>query len=62
MSYSSRNLRNENSVPVAAAMPLPGFCEGEEMRTKLLAVRDTLIVLALQIVFRMMMWLRRWNF
>ncbi len=32
------------------------------MREKLAAIRDTMIVLSLQLVFRTVMLLRRWNY
>lgn len=36
--------------------------EGVAMREKLYVVRDTLIVLGLQLLFRAVMVLRRWNY
>lgn len=36
--------------------------EGVIMREKMSAVRDTLIVLGLQLLFRAVMVLRRWNY
>jgi hypothetical protein len=43
-------------------MPFNAAFEDEPMREKLAAVRDTLIVLGLQVVFRAAMILRRWNY
>jgi hypothetical protein len=36
--------------------------EEKVMREKLVAIRDTMIVLGLQLVFRTVMLLRRWNY
>lgn len=36
--------------------------EETAMRQKLVAIRDTMIVLGLQLVFRTFMMLRRWNY
>lgn len=43
---------------------LPDACAFEDpaMREKLFAIRDTLIVLSLQLVFRAAMFARRWNY
>jgi len=46
---------------VAAEMFSPA-AEESAMRARLVALRDTIIVLALQLVFRTMMLLRRWNY
>jgi len=40
----------------------PSVIEETAMREKLTAVRDTMIVLGLQLVFRTVMLLRRWNY
>lgn len=52
------------NAPLAEAIetvqPL-GF-EERFMREKLLAARDTLVVLGLQVVFRVALVLRRWNY
>jgi hypothetical protein len=44
------------------AMPFPGSAEVSRMRRSLVAVRDTLIVLAIQLVFRATLVMRRWNY
>ena len=46
----------------AAEMPFPANCEEISMRRKLLIVRDTLVVLALQAVFRATQSLRSLNY
>jgi len=46
----------------AAEMPFPVKCEETSMREKLGAVRDTLLVLALQLVFRATQAMRSWNY
>jgi len=53
---------NSNSRAIAAAIPFDAAYQDEPMREKLAAVRDTLIVLGLQMVFRAAMLLRRWNY
>jgi hypothetical protein len=45
-----------------AAMPHPLFSEESAMRNRLRALRDTVLVLSLQLVFRAMLALRRWNY
>jgi hypothetical protein len=44
------------------AMPFPDSGEASRMRRSLVAVRDTLIVLAIQLVFRATLVMRRWNY
>lgn len=50
------------SRAVEAAMPYPERSEVMDMRERLHAVRDTPLVLAIQIVFRIVLMLRRWNY
>jgi hypothetical protein len=45
-----------------AGMALSAHFEEVAMRRTFVAVRDTLIVLGLQLVFRTVMLLRRWNY
>lgn len=52
---------SSNGRAVTAEMTLPATTEEAAMREKLCAVRDTLIVLGIQIVFRTIMLLRSWN-
>jgi len=51
-----------NREAVAVAIPYPAAFEGFSMRERLAVVRDTLIVLGLQVVFRATMILRRLNY
>lgn len=44
------------------ALPDAATAEEAPMREKLAAIRDTMIVLSLQLVFRTVMLLRRWNY
>jgi hypothetical protein len=44
------------------AMSFPDSAEGSVMRRNLIALRDTLIVLAVQLVFRAALLMRRWNY
>lgn len=50
-----------NSRAVAMTLALPGTFDGGEMRDRWIVIRDTLIVLGIQIAFRTGMLLRRWN-
>jgi hypothetical protein len=43
-------------------LPHTPVLEETVMREKLAAIRDTMIVLSLQLVFRAFMMLRRWNY
>jgi hypothetical protein len=52
---------NRTSAAVHA-MPRPDSAEGSVMRRNLIAFRDTLIVLAIQLVFRASLAMRRWNY
>lgn len=45
-----------------AQLSRPSALDAAAMREKLVAVRDTMIVLGLQLVFRAFMMLRRWNY
>ena len=47
---------------MAIAIPYPAVFEEISMRERLVVVRDTLIVLGLQVVFRATMILRRLNY
>jgi hypothetical protein len=58
----TRNPWNRESQAIAVAMPFPVAMEESAMRARLEAVRDTLIVLVLQIVFRATQFLRHWNY
>jgi hypothetical protein len=62
MSVLANNDWRSNRNPVTAEMALPASAEEMAMREKLNVVRDTMIVLGIQIVFRAMILLRRLNF
>jgi hypothetical protein len=44
------------------ALLLPGASEVSVMRQKAIVLRDTMIVMAIQLVFRASMAMRRWNY
>ena len=54
--------RYQQSRAVAIAVPYPATLEVMAMREKLSILRDTLVVLSLQIAFRTTMFLRRLNY
>jgi hypothetical protein len=62
MSAVASNGLDQNKDAIASAMPFPESREEGFMHARMEALRDTLIVLGLQIVFRAMMFLRRWNY
>lgn len=43
-------------------MALPGSWEDSNMRARMETLRDTILVVALQIIFRATLVLRRWNY
>jgi len=53
---------NANRGAEAIAMPLTASLEEISMRKILVAVRDTILVLSMQIVFRTMLLLRHLNY
>jgi hypothetical protein len=48
--------------PVATAIAFPAQNSGTSMRDAMEVVRDTIIVLAIQLAFRAGLMLRRWNY
>ena len=54
--------RNARPAAVALAAPFPMVCGMDSMREKASIVRDTLIVLGMQIVFRITMIMRQLNY
>ena len=50
---------NENMVSV---LPFTGSSEDVHMSARLAALRDTILVVGLQMVFRATLFLRRWNY
>ena len=61
MNVGSR-YRNAQPAAVALAAPFPVVFGMDSMREKVFIVRDTLIVLGMQIVFRVTMLLRQLNY
>jgi hypothetical protein len=53
---------NANQGGTVVEMTRPAGFDGASMRHRLIAVRDTLIVLGMQIVFRTTMFLRHLNY
>jgi hypothetical protein len=47
---------------MVAGIPRSDFSEEMAMRNRMRVLRDTLLVLGIQIVFRAMLALRRWNY
>jgi hypothetical protein len=62
VSYTTGNDWNMDRGGTAAAMTRAAGFERISMRHRVAAVRDTLIVLAMQIVFRTTMFLRHLNY
>jgi hypothetical protein len=64
MSAMATDRFSSQSEAVAEAMPLAGMSESEgmNMSARLAAMRDTAIVLVIQLVFRATLLLRRWNY
>ena len=46
----------------AHALPFPDALEASVMRQKAIAFRDTMLVMAIQLVFRASLAMRRWNY
>jgi len=53
---------SSQSSAMDTAMPRSNFSEVGAMRNGIRAVRDTMLVLVVQLVFRAMLLLRRWNY
>lgn len=62
MSSMTRSRWNRESRAAAVAMPFPAAMEAGVMRRSIEAVRDTLLVLSLQVVFRVTQFLRHLNY
>jgi hypothetical protein len=62
MSAPTRDDWNSNPMGATAEMAFPAPTEDVAMRERVNVVRDTMIVLGIQIVFRAMLLLRRLNF
>ena len=59
--FANRGWETPRGAAVAA-MPIPVQWEETALREHMRNLRDTLLVLGLQIVFRATMMLRRWNY
>jgi hypothetical protein len=59
-------LANDNlaaeSEAMAIAQPFSGSSEDMHMSARLAALRDTILVVGVQMVFRATLFLRRWNY
>jgi hypothetical protein len=62
MSPKAGNRWNPRPAAVAVALPYPAALDFTVMRDKMQNLRDTLIVLGMQLVFRATMLLRRLNY
>jgi hypothetical protein len=61
MTFPANASASSNVQAVALEMPLSAAAGENEMRERLLVIRDTLIVLGIQLSFRAGILLRRWN-
>jgi hypothetical protein len=59
---STMATKNWNSERGATAIALPAQDAGTSMRDAMAVVRDTIIVLMIQLAFRAGLMLRRWNY
>jgi hypothetical protein len=62
MSTTATKNWSSNRGAVATAIALPAPDAGTWMRDAIVVVRDTIIVLAIQLAFRAGLMLRRWNY
>ena len=64
MSAMASNRFSSRSEAMAEALPLAAMSEpeGMDMSARLAALRDTAIVLVIQLVFRATLLQRRWNY
>lgn len=53
---------SRTATAMAQALPFSDTAEVSVMREKAIALRDTIIVIALQLVFRASLAMRRWNY
>lgn len=53
---------SRTAAAMAHAQPFPDSSEVWNMRQRAVAFRDTIIVVALQLVFRATLAMRRWNY
>jgi hypothetical protein len=62
MSALADNEWNSRQNSEATAIPLPDSSEERNMRYRMRVLRDTVLVLGIQLVFRFTLFLRRWNY
>jgi hypothetical protein len=62
MSALAGNRWNSQREETVGAMPFPKNVEETAMRDRISAIRDTLLVLGLQLVFRATLMMRLWNY
>ena len=62
MSALASNGWESRSKETVAAMPFPENAKETAMHERMSALRDTLLVLGLQLVFRATLVMRRWNY
>jgi hypothetical protein len=62
MSTTATKNWNSDRGAVATAIALPAQDAGTSMRDAMVVVRDTIVVLAIQLAFRAGLLLRRWNY
>jgi hypothetical protein len=62
MSALANNTWQRSHDAAVATMPIPDQSEDTALRDRMRNLRDTLLVLGLQIVFRATLALRRWNY
>ena len=59
-------LTNDRLAPegehIVSVLPFTGSSEDMHMSARLAALRDTILVVGLQMVFRATLFLRRWNY
>jgi hypothetical protein len=54
--------QSRTASATAHALPFPDASEVSAMRQRAIAFRDTMIVMAIQLVFRASLAMRRWNY
>jgi hypothetical protein len=62
LTSTSWKSQGRTASATAHALPLPDASEVSVMHQKALAFRDTMIVMAIQLVFRATLAMRRWNY
>jgi hypothetical protein len=62
LTNTSWKSQSRTASATAHALPFPDASEVSVMRQKAIAFRDTMIVMAIQLVFRTTLAMRRWNY